>query len=159
METTLAEIYNFRTLGGSLGTSGQPSKDQFRIIHDAAFEAVINLALPTSDNAVADEGAIITELGMCYLHLPVDFKAPSSRDFDTFCRLMNAFEGRRVFVHCVANMRVSAFLFLYRVLYQHADLKEAKQEMHSIWQPDLVWSRFLEHELKRGRSEGKSMVG
>jgi protein tyrosine phosphatase (PTP) superfamily phosphohydrolase (DUF442 family) len=151
METTLAEIYNFRMLGGSIGTSGQPAKGQFRIIRDAEFEAVINLALPTSDNAVADEGAIVTELGMCYVHLPVDFKAPGSQDFDTFCRLMGSFEGRRIFVHCAANMRVSAFLFLYRVLYQDAGLKEAKQDLHAIWQPDTVWSGFLERELKRGR--------
>jgi protein tyrosine phosphatase (PTP) superfamily phosphohydrolase (DUF442 family) len=55
---------------------------------------------------------------MAYVHIPVNFKAPTSQDFRAFCRVMEAFEDRPVFVHCAANMRVSAFVFLYRVLRQ-----------------------------------------
>src|SRR5579864_3774719 len=104
----LTEIYNFRTIDEKLGTSGQPDEGQFRAIREAGYEAVINLALPTSDNALANEGSIVTGLGMAYVHIPVDFKAPTSRDFHAFTCVMDAFAGRRVFVHCAANMRVSA---------------------------------------------------
>src|SRR5947207_669373 len=116
--SSLSEIYNFRSIGERLGTAGQPTEDQFRTVRDAGFEAVINLALPTSDNALAHEGSIVTGLGMSYVHIPVDFKAPTSTDFRVFCRVMEAFEERPVFVHCAANKRVSAFVFLYRVLCQ-----------------------------------------
>src|SRR5215470_9987462 len=114
--SALSEIYGFHAVGDRLGTAGQPTESQFRAVREAGFDAVINLALPTSDNAVAHEGSIVTRLGMSYVHIPVDFKAPASRDFDAFCRVMEAFDERRVFVHCAANMRVSAFVFLYRVL-------------------------------------------
>lgn len=144
----LSEIYNFRAIGDRLGTAGQPTQEQFRMVREAGFEAVINLALPTSDNALGNEGSVVTGLGMSYVHIPVDFKAPTSQDFRMFCRMMKAFEGRPVFVHCAANMRVSAFVFLYRVLRQRVDAAEAERDLHAIWEPDEVWSRFIQEQLK-----------
>ena len=148
MEPSLTGIYNFRAIGDRLGTAGQPTETQFQAVRDAGFDAVINLALPTSDNALAHEGSIVTRLGMTYVHIPVDFKAPTSDDFQAFCRVMEAFDTRRVFVHCAANMRVSAFVFLYRVLRQNVSVSEAERDMHAIWQPDEVWSRFIQKELQ-----------
>src|SRR5213592_3399564 len=124
--TTMSEIYSFRALGERIGTAGQPTQEQFRMVREAGFEAVINLALPTSDNALANEGSVVTGLGMSYVHIPVDFKAPASRDFRAFCRVMEAFDERPVFVHCAANKRVSAFVFLYRVLRQRVAVPEAE---------------------------------
>ncbi len=56
----LTEIYNLRALGENPGTGGQPTEDQLRAVRKAGFEAVINLALPTSANALANEGSIVT---------------------------------------------------------------------------------------------------
>jgi protein tyrosine phosphatase (PTP) superfamily phosphohydrolase (DUF442 family) len=146
--TPLTEIYNFRAISERIGTAGQPTESQFRVVREAGFDAVINLALPTSDNALANEGSIVTGLGMSYVHIPVDFKSPAPRDFQAFCRVMDAFGDRRVFVHCAANMRVSAFMFLYRVLHQQVPASEAERDLHAIWQPDEVWSRFIENQLE-----------
>src|SRR4051812_33706928 len=139
----LLEIYNFRAIAEGLGTAGQPTEAQLRAVGEAGFDAVINLALPTSDNAIPNEGSIVTGLGMSYVHIPVDFKAPTSRDFQAFCSVMDAFKDRRVFVHCAANMRVSAFVFLYRVLHKGTSTAEAERDLLAIWQPDDVWSRFI----------------
>src|ERR1700751_4454314 len=135
---SLSDIYSFRAIGERLGTAGQPTENQLHVIRQAGFEAVINLALPTSDNALANEGSIVTGLGMSYVHIPVDFKMPTSQDFQTFSRMMQAFEGGRVFVHWAANMRVSAFMFLYRVLHQKVPVSEAELDLHAIWEPDEV---------------------
>jgi protein tyrosine phosphatase (PTP) superfamily phosphohydrolase (DUF442 family) len=148
---SLSGIYHFRAIGEKLGTAGQPNKDQLRIVREAGFEAVINLALPTSDNALANEGSIATGLGMSYVHLPVKFDAPTQTDFRTFCQVMEAFDGRRVFIHCAANKRVSAFVFLYRVLYGCVAIADAERDLHAIWQPDEVWSRFIRNQLESGR--------
>jgi len=152
VEIRLPTIKSYRAIGERLGTAGQPTENQFQWVREAGFKAVINLALPTSDNALADEGKIVTGLGMSYVHIPVDFKAPSAEDFRTFCGVMEAFADRRVFVHCAANMRVSAFVFLYRVLYQNASELEAKRDLHAIWKPDEVWSCFIQTQLKTGRT-------
>ena len=144
----LSEIFNFREIGERLGTAGQPDQEQIRRIHDAGYEAVINLALPTSDNALSNEGSLVTSLGMTYIHIPVDFKNPASRDFRTFCKVMESFNERRVFIHCAANMRVSAFVFLYRVLREGMDRAQAERDLRAIWDPDEVWNRFIEEQLQ-----------
>ena len=147
-DSKLTSIYGFRAIGNQLGTAGQPSENQLSAIRAAGFEAVINLALPTSDNALANEGSLVTALGMSYVHIPVDFKAPKARDFRVFCQVLEAFAGRRVFVHCAANMRVSAFIFLHRVLHQHVPIAEAERDLHAIWQPNEVWNQFIQSQLE-----------
>src|SRR5262245_23240991 len=144
----LSEIYGFRAVGEKLGTSGQPTPQQFQTIREAGFEAVINLALPTSDNALPTEGSVVTGLGMAYVHIPVDFKAPTTQDFRAFCRVLEAFKDRPVFVHVAANKRVSAFVFLYRVLREGVSVADAERDLHAIWQPDEIWSQFIQSQLK-----------
>ena len=146
--TSLSDIRSFRAVGDRLGTAGQPTQAQFQMIREAGFQAVINLALPTSDNAIPNEGSLVAGFGLPYIHIPVDFKAPTAQDFQTFCRVMEALGDRRVFVHCAANMRVSAFVFLYRVLRQRVAVPEAELDLHAIWQPDEVWSRFIQDQLQ-----------
>ncbi|MCC7374241.1 MAG: protein tyrosine phosphatase family protein [Verrucomicrobiales bacterium] len=147
MTMSITGIYQYRAISDGLRTAGQPTEEQIRALREAGVEAVINLALPTSDNALANEGSIVTGFGMVYVHIPVDFRAPTSRDFRSFCGVMEAFEGRRVFVHCAANMRVSVFVFLYRVLNQGVARAEAERDLRAIWQPDEVWSRFIQEQL------------
>lgn len=145
----LSDIYNFRVISEWLGTAGQPTEEQLRWVRDSGFEIVINLALPTSDNALPDEGSIVTRLGMAYVHIPINFQAPTAADFQSFCGVMSAFDTRAVFVHCAANMRVSAFIFLYRVLMKGIGVAEAERDLLAIWQPDAVWSRFIQEQMRR----------
>lgn len=147
-KSALSEIRSFRQIGDSLGTAGQPTEQQLQSVREAGFEVVINLALPTSDNALANEGSVVTGLGMSYVHIPVNFESPTEQDFDAFVGVMKSFESRRVFVHCAANMRVSAFVFLYRVLHQGTPPADAERDLLAIWQPDEVWSRFVEKRLR-----------
>ena len=91
---------------------------------------------------------------MAYVHIPVNFEDPASRDFQTFCRVMEAFQDRPVFVHCALNMRVSSFVFLYRVLCERVARAEAERDLHAIWQPDEAWSRFIEEQLRDGEKVG-----
>lgn len=150
---SLSAIKSYRAIGPRLGTAGQPTATQFSAVRAAGFEAVINLAVPTSQNALADEGSVVAGLGMSYVHIPVDFKAPTTRDFDTFCRMMEVFGERPVFVHCALNMRVSAFVFLYRVLRQGVARADAEPDLRAIWEPDPVWSRFIQDQLGRASEQ------
>jgi protein tyrosine phosphatase (PTP) superfamily phosphohydrolase (DUF442 family) len=150
-ETALSEIYKFHSFGDKLATGGQPTEAQLRQVREAGFDTVINLALPTSDNALPNEGSIVTGLGMTYVHIPVNFKAPASEDFRTFSRVMHAVDGRSVFVHCAANMRVSAFIYLYRVMFKDVAASEARHDLNAIWQPDDVWSKYIEQQLEGNR--------
>ena len=148
----LPEIYAFRAINDKLATAGQPTEAQFGWIQEAGFKTVINLALPSSDNALPNEGSLVTSLGMAYVHIPVDFKAPSDNDFRSFAGVMKAMEDHPVFIHCAANMRVSAFVFLFRVLYQKTEITVGLRDLHAIWQPDAVWTRFIEEQLVRNKT-------
>jgi protein tyrosine phosphatase (PTP) superfamily phosphohydrolase (DUF442 family) len=147
---SLGPLPSFRAISGRLGTAGQPSVDQFAMIRAAGYEVVINLALTTSDNAIANEGSLVAGLGMAYVHIPVDFARPAAADFEAFAGVLDAFRGRRVFVHCAMNMRVSAFVFIYRVLRGEATRVEALRDLKAIWEPDETWSRFIEERLVDG---------
>jgi len=142
----LNQIRNFLRIDDRLATSGMPQPDDFAALRQAGFEVVINLALPTSDNALPNEGDLVAAQGMTYVHIPVKFDAPQPADFDRFTRVLDACAGQRVFVHCAANRRVSAFIFLHR-LQRGAIRAAAESDLQEIWQPDGVWREFLNQRL------------
>lgn len=144
---SLEEIRGYLKLDDRLATSGMPKREHFAAMRAAGFEAVINLALPTSDNALPNEGELVSAQGMTYVHIPVKFDAPQAGDFEQFSRVMDIFDGRPVFVHCAANMRVSAFVFLHRVRRGSVDRAEAERDLGKIWKPDDVWRGFINQTL------------
>lgn len=143
---TLSHIRNFLRIDDGLATSGMPQPDDFAALRQAGFEVVINLALPTSDNALPNEGELVSAQGMTYVHIPVQFDAPQPSDFERFTRVLDACAGQRVFVHCAANKRVSAFVFLHR-LNQGTDRATAEGDLRKIWEPDGVWREFVNQRL------------
>ena len=112
----LETIINFLNIDERIASGGQPTPGEIGSLASAGFQAVINLALPASTSALADEGALVTGYGLSYVHIPVNWEQPTLDDFDQFLGCMSAFQNKKVFVHCAMNMRVSCFLFLYRVI-------------------------------------------
>jgi protein tyrosine phosphatase (PTP) superfamily phosphohydrolase (DUF442 family) len=141
----LNNITNFVQLTDDVGTSGQPKKDQFKSIADEGFRAVVNLALPSSDHAIPEEGSVVTGLGMSYFHIPVDFKNPTLDDLRTFIGTMEALKGKKIWVHCVVNMRVSAFMYLYLKYIRQLDEGAARSPILEAWKPkmDETWKHFI----------------
>src|SRR5690348_7907011 len=107
-----------------LWSSGQLSERDILALPALGIEAVINLALPTSSNALPGEAELITRQGIAYVQIPVIWEKPEQHQLQQFFGALHAFAGRKVWVHCAKNMRVSAFIYLYRrlVLNQAQDL-------------------------------------
>lgn len=143
----LQDIKNFLQLTDTLGTSGQPSEAQLADIASAGYEMVINLALHNADYSLPDERASVEKLGMTYLHIPVIWQDPRPENLKAFCAAMQANQAKKLFVHCAANMRVSAFMALYRIIYHGWPQEQAFREMHRIWTPDGVWKNFIDQVL------------
>ena len=110
----------------------------------AGYEVVVNLATPTSDNALKDEAATVRALGMDYHNIPVVWEAPKLSDFEQFVPLMDSLAGQKVFVHCAANYRVSMFMALYAEKRWGWTRAQADAHIRRIWEPDEVWTRFIE---------------
>jgi uncharacterized protein (TIGR01244 family) len=151
----LAEIYKFLQISDEIATSGQPTAEQFASIKQAGYELVINLALPTSSNALPNEKEIVESQGMQYVHIPVIWENPTLEDVNQFFNIMKANADKQIFVHCAANMRVSAFIYLYRRLHQGLNDEVAKQDLQRIWVPNEVWSNFIQTVLDREYSSGR----
>ena len=62
-------------------------------------------------------------------------------------------QGKKRFVHCIANMRLSAFVMLYRVLRPGVPLDEARATMAQIWEPNPIWHQFIQEALAQGASQ------
>ncbi len=135
-----------------LHTAGQPDAAQLAELGGQGIRHVINLALPGSDNAVAEEAAIVAAQGINYFNLPIDFEAPRADQFDLFCSILDRVRGEPTLVHCAYNMRVSAFVYLYRVLRLGVDSSRAGQALHRLWEPYGVWKTFVDGQLARAGS-------
>lgn len=136
---------NFIQISDLIATSGQPERGEFQQIADDGYAAVINLAMHNSDNAIADEGNIVASLGMSYFHLPVPFDAPTAEHLKTFLGAMKTFENKKVWIHCALNLRVSAFIYHYRMIEHKVSSEEAKSPILKQWEPrmDAVWHEFM----------------
>jgi protein tyrosine phosphatase (PTP) superfamily phosphohydrolase (DUF442 family) len=138
-------ILNQIQMTETISTSGQPTREQFSQIAEAGFKAVVNLGMPNSDNAIPDEGKVVTELGMQYVHIPVPFDNPNADHLKSFLHTMRGLEGERVWVHCVVNARVSAFMYQYLRFEKGYEVDAAKNDLLKSWEPemDAVWKRFM----------------
>lgn len=145
----MENIYNFLKISDSIATSGQPTKEQFSELKDSEYQVVVNLALPTSANALPGEKEIVEDLGMEYIHIPVVWENPKIEDLDRFFSVMSKNKHKKTFVHCAANMRVSAFMYLYRRLRDRVNEEEAKQDLYQIWQPNATWQQFIERAIEK----------
>jgi protein tyrosine phosphatase (PTP) superfamily phosphohydrolase (DUF442 family) len=152
----LHAIRNFLALSDRIGTAGQPTAEQFEAIREAGYEVVINLAPPNATYALPDEAEVVAGHRMRYVHIPVRWDSPTLDDARRFFDAMDgaAAEGRKVFVHCAMNMRVSAFMYLYRTVRERLDAGAAAADLHTLWTPNPPWQQFLDAaalELDSGR--------
>lgn len=152
----LSTIYNMVSISDDLGTSGQPTSAQLAAIKDAGYEVVINLATGTTPRDLPHEAQVVAAQGMEYIHIPVIWEKPTEADLARFFEAMDATQQKKRFVHCIANMRVSAFVFLYRVLRQGVPVDTARAMMARIWEPNPIWQQFIQEALARGQQTPQS---
>jgi len=138
-----SQIKNFVEIDSRIATAGQPTESQLRDVADAGYQAVVNLGLLDPRYCLPDEAASVASLGLDYRHIPVQFDAPTPEDFDAFAAVMDEWSGRRVFVHCAANYRVSCFVALYGEMRLKWTSDEADAQIRRVWTPDETWSAFV----------------
>ena len=144
----VTDIDNYRQYSPYFSSSGQPSKKQLKAVANNGFERVIYLAFTDNKTAIESEDRLVKELGMDYVHIPVDFDRPTIKDFEDFAAILNRDREVRTLLHCQINLRASTFSFLYRVIYGGIPMGDAKSDLDAIWQPDKVWYRFIVEVLR-----------
>src|SRR4029077_20273171 len=95
--SSIADARNFRALDDTLLTAGQPNEEQLADAARQGVKAVINLALHDDPRySLRDEAGSVRELGMDYIHIPVQFTAPTEADLRAFFAAMDAHKNEKV---------------------------------------------------------------
>lgn len=130
-----------------IATSGQPTRDQLKLITDAGYEAVINLSVPTSQLLYPDEGHVVISNDMTYMHLPINWNNPSFDHYKSFEAIMNSLVEKKVWVHCVSNV-VAAF-FVYTYLINRSDNQDNFNVIDNfeLPVPNVIWAKFIMHNV------------
>ena len=142
------KILNYIKINELISTSGQPKIEELELIANEGFEVVINLAMPTTSNALENEDKIVSSLNMSYIHIPVDFENPRISDLKLFLNILQALGANKVWIHCAKNYRVSAFMYVYHKYILHTPFKEIDLSIFEKWQPSLVWQELMKVQLE-----------
>ncbi|MBK8286641.1 MAG: protein tyrosine phosphatase family protein [Ahniella sp.] len=140
---------NVVVISETLVTAGQPDRASLLTLSQQGFQAVVNLAPPTVPDAVTDEASLVRDQGIDYINIPVQWKTPTEADFESFVATMNGFAGKKVLVHCQANMRASAMTFLYRVIVAKDDPAKAFESVEKVWTPEGPWKTLVNEQLHK----------
>ncbi len=116
---------------------------------------MVNLALHDAEYSLPDERGTVESLGMGYVHIPVVWERPVCADLERFLEVMGELAGKRLFIHCAANKRVSVFMALYRRLRQDWTPDSTMPDVRAIWEPDAVWQQFME-QMMRSMTAGRN---
>jgi protein tyrosine phosphatase (PTP) superfamily phosphohydrolase (DUF442 family) len=142
---TLDAIFNFIRIDERTLTGGMPTAGQLRAAADAGVTAVINLATDNPDHSLADEAGLARQLGMAYVHIPIDWGNPTDDDFAAFVKAMHDHRDDTLLIHCVANYRVTAFYSLYALRHLGWPAEQADALRDRIWAGSdyPVWAAFI----------------
>lgn len=139
----MEEIINYIKINDMLSTSGQPTAKQFKEIANNGYEYVINLAVATSEGKIENEDDVVTTLGMNYIHIPVDFNYPTQKNLRDFIEILEALKNKKVWVHCIMNYRVSAFMYVYHKYILKTPFEEINLKVFEEWSPDNKWQTLM----------------
>jgi protein tyrosine phosphatase (PTP) superfamily phosphohydrolase (DUF442 family) len=139
----LDELSNYHQYNEFFASSGQPTAEQLKLVADRGARRVIYLAYTDNDTGIEDEDRTVMNLGMEYVHIPVDFMEPTLEDFKHFAAVMQASPDKKTLLHCQINLRASTFSFLYRIIYLDTPIKQATDDLQSVWAPNEVWFNFI----------------
>ncbi len=144
------DVLNYVNYSSTLCSSGQPTKRQFSLIQDAGYKGIINLApYDRIEVPLKNEERIVTGLGMKHFHIPVDFLNPTMVDYSKFEDIMKSKAEQKIWVHCAANSRASAFIFKYRCNVLGLDPETAVWDLREIWEPFGIWKNFIFNIFKK----------
>lgn len=144
LEQSLAQIPTFSVIHEHLFSSAQPSIEQLKLIKEYGCSTVINLALSNAPNHIENEDRICLDLGLNYIHIPIDWETPSAEQCLLVLDLINHLvQNEIVWIHCTKNDRSSCLMYVYRQFYMNMDMPTSQDLLHEIWEPNETWTGLI----------------
>jgi len=108
----------FASVGSDLFIAGQPTEKALRDLKARGVTTVINLRMPEEMKQIGfDEAALVKELGMTYVHIPMRGSAENPygpKQLDQFAAAMASADGK-VLLHCTVAWRASHIWAAYLI--------------------------------------------
>lgn len=137
-------IRNYHVVNERLGTGGTPGSGAMAELATEGYELVVDLREDFDTNQARDALAN----GLSYVHVPVSWRSPDSSELEAFLLIMEGNPEKKILVHCAANYRASALVYLYEVIALGADQSVAYEHVEAIWEPNETWRRFMDQSLE-----------
>ena len=144
------DIRAFQRLDPRTTTSGRLRDGDLAGLAAIGVAHVVNLALDSHPEALAQEADKLAALGMAYTHIPVPFDDPHDEHYRAFTAALEAGGDAPVHVHCIMNYRVAAFFYRWHRENAGMDEPQARALMARQWEPDRSdrpearpWAEFL----------------
>lgn len=158
MGDPLDQIREYLHIEDDIYTSGQPTEDQIPLLTLQKFEIIINLATIHSPEAIKNEQELVMDNGMAYVHIPVEWSAPTRENLEKFFHFFSSYHQFKTFVHCAKNMRVSSFIFLYRTLQENKNPQVCLADLLTIWNPNSTWQTYMDRMLVECNHSGQPLT-
>ena len=144
LEQSLSQIPSFSIIHEHLFCSAQPSVEQLKLIKEYGCSAVINLALSNAPNHIENEDRICLDIGLNYIHIPIDWETPSAEQCLLVLDLIDhLIQNEIVWIHCSKNDRSSCLMYVYRQFYMNMDMPTSQDLLHEIWEPNETWTGLI----------------
>lgn len=147
MNLTIANFHKYDEL---LASGAQPTADQLSELKEYGCEVIVNISPVSARNSLKEEAQIAEKLKMEYIHFPVDCSNLRPLHYKAFCGILNGLEGKRVFVHCGANIKSSNLIHMYHVLERKKPEAESLQTLLKIQNPEEKWFSYFKQMGMQG---------
>ena len=111
----LSGVANANQILPNVISGGQPTADQLKAFKAAGGDIVLDLRDPMEPRPV-DEPAVVRELGMEYVNIPVKAGALNDVTLERILAVLRSAGERTVFFHCGSGGRVGAALIPHFIL-------------------------------------------
>lgn len=122
-----SDLPNARSVADGVISTGQPTVDQLRRAAGTGVKTIVNLCAP--GECGWDEAAVVRDLGMNYLAIPVpDASALTPANARKLHAVLEDAAHRPVIVHCASGNRVGALFALRAFHEQGCDVEGALEQ-------------------------------
>ena len=125
----------FASVGSDLFIGGQPTEKALRDLKAKGVTTVINLRMPEEMKQIGfDEAALLKELGMNYVHIPMRGSAENPygpKQLDQFAAAIASADGK-VLLHCTVAWRASHIWAAYLIRDRGVPVATALAQTRSI---------------------------
>jgi len=135
LETTGMFQAKFVSVGDDMFIAGQPTEKALRDLRARGVTTVVNLRMPEEMAQIGfDEAALVKELGMKYVHIPMRGSAENPygpKQLDTFAATMASADGK-VLLHCTIAWRASHLWAAYLIRDRKMPVETVLSQARSI---------------------------